>query len=95
MSFSPYPRTRYHEDTSNAYAEEVVAGQESDLGEVEFEVKGDGKRICGEDRRKSCGYDSCEADYGENTGPRLGGMFWRERCETNRSRFQSGQFNGL
>lgn len=67
MSLSPYPRTRDEEDTANADAEEVIACEEGDFGEVETEVKGDGKGVGGQDWRKCCGYYGCEGDVDEDT----------------------------
>ena len=50
MSLAPYATRGYEEEAGNTDTEEEIAGQKSNVGEVQFEPHGQRQSVGGEDR---------------------------------------------
>ena len=62
MSLSEYARGSHEDEARDADAEEVVAGQQGDVGEGALEVEGEGEGVGREQRGESRGDDGEDAE---------------------------------
>lgn len=62
MSLSEYSRGGHEDEARDADAEEVVAGQQGDVGEGALEVEGEGEGVGGEQRGESRGDNGEDAE---------------------------------